>query len=123
VSGKVVRVSGNQMPSPDLSPVEPRGWQTKVYLFDPLTSLDLKSAGTNGVYLIGATSPVKVIETDAEGRFRAKVKSGMYSVLIARDSLTMFTNITDGNGLLNPVRLEKRKKNTIRLEASWDAVH
>ncbi len=123
ISGKVVRISGNQMPSPDLPASDPGGWQTSVFFFPPLKAKDLPSMGKEGLYRKDGIAPVAVVRTDKNGVFRARLKPGMYSVLIARDSLSVFTNITDGAGMLNPVQVEKGARRKIRLEASWDALY
>jgi hypothetical protein len=123
ITGKVVRISGNQMPSPDLPVVEPQGWETTVYFFAPLQAKDLSALGKDGLYRRDGRSPVAVVQTDKNGVFRARLQPGRYSVLIARDSLSLFTNVTDGTGILNPVELEKGARLKIRLEASWDALY
>ena len=123
ISGKVVRISGNQMPSPDLPPTKPRGWQTSVFFFSPLKANDLPSMGKDGLYRRDGRSPVAVVRTDKNGVFRARLQPGLYSVLIARDSLSLFTNITDGTGILNPVKVEKGARLKLQLEASWDALY
>lgn len=123
ISGKVVRISGNQMPSPDLPAQEPPGWQTSVFFFPPLKAKDLSSQGKEGLFHKDERIPLAVFRTDKNGFFRARLQPGLYSVLIARDSLSLYTNISDGAGILNPVQVEKGARNRMRLEASWDALY
>lgn len=122
LTGEVVRVRGNQMPSPDLPPPVHPGYSTTLYFFEPF-SAD-KAVGTReaGVYS-EIRSPLKAkVSTDEKGNFAIRLPAGVYSVLIARDSL-YYTNIRDGKGILNPVEVRKGTANRIRLQADWDAVY
>lgn len=123
ISGKVVRISGNQMPSPDLPAVEPKGWETTVFFFSPLKAKDLPSLGKEGWFRRDGRTPVAEVPTDKNGVFVTRLRPGRYSVLIARDSLSLFTNVTDASGFLNPIEVEKGARRKLRLEASWDALY
>ena len=122
VTGEVVRVRGDQMPSPDLPPSNPPGFETTLYFFEPFRAADAERVDGNGTYR-DIRSPLKgSAKSDSNGRFALRLPAGRYSLLIGRDSL-YYTNIQDGEGYLNPVEVGKRGENRIRLKADWDAVY
>jgi hypothetical protein len=122
LTGEVVRVRGNQMPSPDLPPPIHPGYSTTLYFFEPFRAEKAVATRETGVYS-EIRSPLKAkVSTDEKGNFSLRLPPGRYSVLIARDSL-YYTNIQDGQGFLNPVEIRKGSSNRIRLQADWDAVY
>jgi hypothetical protein len=122
LTGEVVRVRGNQMPSPDVPPPVYPGYRTTLYFFEPFGSDKAVATREVGVYS-EIRSPLKAkVSTDEKGYFSIRLPAGRYSVLIGRDSL-YYTNIQDGKGVLNPVEVRKGAANPIRLQADWDAVY
>ena len=120
VSGVVWRVTGNQMPSPDMPMPSYGGFATQVYFFSPTAQRDARRAGTGGFYANIPSMLVARASTDAQGRFRVRLAPGRYSVFIGRDSL-FYANILDGDGILNPVVIGREAKRNIELKADWDA--
>lgn len=122
IYGSVVRVSGNQMPSPDIRIDEPVGFKTTVYFFEPFRSV--KKEGSPFVFFnsIQAKEVAKVV-TDDYGRFRVKLLAGTYSVVIQKDTSSFYSNITDGEGFVNKWTFVKGRKYELPLKADWDAVY
>lgn len=120
VTGNVIRVRGNQMPSPDLpNPAYP-GFRTTVFFFEPALQSNARKAGMDGVFYDVGTRLAGKADTDAQGNFSLRLKPGRYSVLIGRDTL-FYANIIDGQGYLHPVEVRKGEPNRIGLRADWDA--
>lgn len=117
ISGRVVREAGNQMPSPDLPERGSKGFETTVYFFEPF-----KGQG-NGMYQSLKGREFAKVHTDKDGFFKIKLLPGKYSVLMAKDSLSLYSNIQDGEGLVNPYQFEKGKRYHLNLLANWDAVY
>lgn len=120
VSGVVWRITGNQMPSPDMPTPSYGGYATQVYFFSPTALRDARRAGPGGFYAIIPSPLLAKASTDAKGRFRIRLAPGRYSVFIGRDSL-FYANILDGEGVLNPVDIGRAGKQYIELKADWDA--
>ena len=122
VTGEVVRVRGNQMPSPDAPPPVYPGYGTTLYFFEPFKADKAVATRETGVYR-EIRSPLKAkVTTDEKGDFSLRLPAGRYSVLIGRDSV-YYTNLSDGEGFLNPVEVKKGASNRLRLQADWDAVY
>lgn len=120
VTGQVLRVRGNQMPSPDLpEPVFP-GLSTGIYFFEPAQGSVAMRTGQEGVYSSINAKLLKETRSDASGRFSVRLKPGRYSVLLGKDSL-FYTNIRDGKGFLNPIDVSPKRPAEIILRADWDA--
>jgi hypothetical protein len=120
VSGVVWRVTGNQMPSPDMPTPSYGGYATQVFFFSPTNLRDARRVGQQGFYAYIPSSLAAKASTDAEGRFRVRLTPGRYSVFIGKDSL-FYANILDGEGYLNPVLIGRDGKRRIELKADWDA--
>jgi hypothetical protein len=122
VTGQVLRVSGNQMPSPDLpEPVFP-GFSTGIYFFEPVQVSAATRTGQEGVYSSVNARLIKQARSDARGRFSVRLKPGRYSVLIGKDSL-FYANIRDGKGFLNPMEISPDNRSGIVLRADWGAYY
>jgi len=120
VTGTVIRVAGNQMPSPDLPDPDYGGYATAVLFYRPATRQDAHRAGPAGFFDRVGTPLAARVATDGQGRFRLRIAPGRYSVFIAKDSL-LYANVFDGEGILNPVDVAPRGRTTLRLKADWDA--
>jgi len=122
VTGKVQRVIGNQMPSPDLVNEEPGGFSTTVYFFAPtLVNMGMPT-GEQGVFLMTDKKLVAKALAEKDGSFTLKLKSGKYSVLLGKDG-QYYSNISDIEGLINPIEINKSSKKPIVLKADWGAIY
>lgn len=122
VTGKVQRVMGNQMPSPDLENEEPGGFSTTVFFFEPtLMNMGL-STGEQGVFLMTNKKLVAKVLAEKDGSFKLKLKPGKYSVLLGKDG-QYYSNISDLEGLINPIQINKSNNKPITLRADWGAIY
>ncbi|TPE42629.1 hypothetical protein [Pontibacter mangrovi] len=71
----------------------------------PYTTLQ-EAEQTEHVYYKIDALPVLTVESDAEGFYQAKLSPGTYSVFILNDG-KLFANSTDGQGGINPVRVDE----------------
>ncbi|MFM1794435.1 MAG: hypothetical protein RL642_820 [Bacteroidota bacterium] len=122
LTGKVQRVAGNQMPSPDLPNEEPAGISTTVYFFEPtLINMGMPS-GEPGTYIMGNKKLVAKVLCEKSGVFSLKIKPGKYSVLLGKNG-QYYSNISDLNGFINPVEVAKKDNKPLVLRADWDAIY
>jgi hypothetical protein len=122
VLGKVQLVMGNQMPSPDLAKEEPGGFRTTVYFFEPtLVNMGLPT-GEQGVFMMTDKKLVAKVLAEKDGSFKLKLKPGKYSVLLGKDG-QYYSNISDLEGLINPIEINKSSKKPLILKADWGAIY
>ncbi len=122
VSGKVQRVMGNQMPSPDLANEEPGGFSATVYFFEPTLMNMGQPTGEQGVFMMTDKKLVAKVLAEKDGSFKLKLKPGKYSVLLGKDG-QYYSNVSDLEGLINPVEINKNNKKPIILRADWGAIY
>ena len=122
VTGKVKRVMGNQMPSPDLLNEEPAGFSTTVYFFAPTLMNMGMPTGEQGVFLMTDKKLVAKSLSEKDGSFTLKLKPGKYSVLLGKDG-QFYSNISSLDGLINPIEINKNSKKPIVLMADWGAIY
>lgn len=118
--GHISRVTGNQMPSPDLPPLSYAGYPTNVYFFKPISPQDARRMSVPGFFDRIGQPLVARVATDERGLFRLRLPPGRYSVLIGKDSL-FYTNIIDGDGFLNPIVVASGRRMRLELKADWGA--
>jgi hypothetical protein len=122
VAGKVQRIMGNQMPSPDLANEEPGGFGTTVYFFEPtLVNMGLPT-GEQGVFMMTDKKLVAKVLAEKDGSFKLKLKPGKYSVLLGKEG-QYYSNISDLEGMINPVEINKGSKKPLVLKADWGAIY
>jgi hypothetical protein len=122
IEGYVYRISGNQMPSPDIKPKPPKGIKTTLYIFD-LTNLDQTiRQGQSSFYLSVKTKLVKKIETDTSGYFKVKLPVGHYSLFTKKDTL-FYANWFDGNNNIAPVQVLPQKLTKVEFKIDYDAYY
>lgn len=122
VAGKVQRIMGNQMPSPDLANEEPGGFSTTVYFFEPtLVNMGLPT-GEQGVFMMTDKKLVAKVLAEKDGSFKLKLKPGKYSVLLGKDG-QYYSNLSDLEGLINPIEINKSSKKPLVLKADWGAIY
>ena len=122
VAGKVQRIMGNQMPSPDLANEEPGGFGTTVYFFLPTLVYMGLPTGEQGVFMMTDKKLVAKVLAEKDGSFKLKLKPGKYSVLLGKDG-QYYSNISDLEGLINPIEINKSSKKPLVLKADWGAIY
>lgn len=122
LKGKLQRLSGNNMPSPDIPREEPPGFAGSVYFFELTPAVNGSPTGENGTYSMKGLRYVARAQADSLGQFHVKLRPGRYSVLIGRNG-NYYANITDLDGTINPVTITRKETKLLVLQANWDAVY
>ncbi len=122
VVGKVQRVMGNQMPSPDVKNEEPGGLAATVFFFEPTLMNMGMPTGEQGLYLMTNKKLVAKVLCEKDGSFSLKIKPGKYSVLLGKDG-QYYSNISSLDGLINPIDILKKENKPIVLRADWGAIY
>jgi hypothetical protein len=103
ITGKIVWVSGNQMPGPGKNNKPAEGIQREVHIYKPTTLQQTKRA--NGFYTEVQTELVAKVQSNADGSFTAKLPPGEYSVF-TKERQGLFANIFDGQGRINTIEVK-----------------
>lgn len=120
IKGYIFKISGNQMPSPDLPPSKPAGFKTELYVFE-LTNLD--QTVKEGIFFKALlTKQITIIHTNEKGYYKAKLKPGIYSLFVKKGDL-FYSNILDGNNNIHPVEVKKGKWTTEDFKVDYSATY
>ena len=120
IKGYVFRVSGNQMPSPDLPPSKPKGMETTLLIYELTNTSQVIKVGD--FYRTISTKLVEEIRTDENGFFKIKLKPGIYSLFVKKDDL-FYSNVFDGHNNIHPVEVKKGKWTQEDFKADYGAVY
>ncbi|MEJ8842433.1 hypothetical protein WG954_08560 [Lacibacter sp. H375] len=120
VKGHVLRIRGNQMPSPDLPVSQGIAFKTTLYVYE-LTNRS-QVTERNGFYTMVSTKLVKQLETNEDGSFKLKLKPGKYSLFIKKGDL-FYANLFDSDNNIFPVEVKKGEWTEVDFKADYDAVY
>jgi hypothetical protein len=122
IEGYVFRISGNQMPSPDVKPNPPKGIKTTLYIFDLTNLVQVTRQAQSSFYSSVHTKLVKKIETDSTGYFKVELPAGRYSLFTKKGTL-FFANWFDGNNNIAPVQVLPQKMTKVEFKIDYDAYY
>jgi hypothetical protein len=122
IEGYVFRISGNQMPSPDIKPNPPKGIKTTLYIFDLTNLVQVTRQGQSTFYSSVKTKLVKKIETDSTGYFKVELPAGRYSLFTKKGTL-FFANWFDGSNNIAPVQVLPQKITKVEFKIDYDAYY
>ena len=122
IEGTVVRISGNQMPSPDRPPSAPAGIRATVCVYELTNMSQVVREGQGASYTSIKTKLVKTVESDSNGKFKVKLSPGKYSLFIKTDK-GYYSNGFDGQNNINPVEVIKKKMSKVELRFDQGATY
>lgn len=122
IKGKVVWVSGNQMPSPDAPPPAPKPMKTILYIYELTNRSQVKSTDGGPFYSSISTRLIKEVRSDAEGRFKVKLPAGSYSIFTRKGDL-FYANTFDQHNNIAPVTVEVGSFATVEVRVDYDAAY
>jgi len=122
IEGHVYRISGNQMPSPDIKPSPLKGIRTTLYVYC-LTNLSQVIRHEQGPFYESVQTKLVIkVETDSTGYFKVQLPVGRYSLFAKKDML-FFANWFDGNNNIAPVEVAAKKMTTVVFKIDYDAAY
>lgn len=122
IEGYVYRVSGNQMPSPDVKPAPPRGIRTYLYVYERTNINQVRRQGQSAFYYSLQTRLIAKIETDTNGYFKINLPPGNYSLFAKKDGL-FYANWFDKDNNIAPVEVLPGKFSKVEFRIDYDAVY
>ena len=122
IEGYAYRITGNQMPSPDLKPKPPKGIKTTLYIFELTDLSQVTRQGQSSFYSSVRTKLIKKVETATDGRFRVQLPPGRYSLFTKKDEL-FYANWFDGNNNIAPAEVLPKKMTRVEVRIDHDAYY
>jgi len=122
IKGHVYFIAGNQMPSPDQLPSQPKGVKTMLYIYSLTNINEVRREGATAFYKSISTGLIKQVETDEDGYFKTKLKPGIYSLFVKKGDL-FFSSQFDEKNNIHPVEVKKGKTTEVVFKANYDALY
>ncbi len=122
IEGYLYKVSGNQMPSPDIRPSLPKGVKGDLYIYE-LTNVNqaVKKTGSS-FYSSVSTRLIKKVQTNNKGYFKVILAPGKYSIFIKKDTV-LYANRFDSQNNIAPVEVKRRKMTKVEVRMDYNAVY
>ena len=122
IEGMVIKVSGNQMPSPDIPRTPQKGFKTTLYIYELTNLSQVVKQNESAFYSTINSKFVIKVETKEDGKYKVSLPEGKYSLFVKKGEL-FYANIFDGEGNIAPVTIEKGKMTTVVTKVDYDAVY
>jgi hypothetical protein len=122
IEGYVYRISGNQMPSPQIKRPLPKGTQATIYIYE-LTGLNqVDRQGQSPFYFSVKTKLVKKAASDSSGYFKIALPPGHYSLFTKKDTL-FYANWFDKDNHISPIEILPGKMTKTEIRIDYDAAY
>ncbi|MDO6390527.1 carboxypeptidase regulatory-like domain-containing protein [Pontibacter sp. BT731] len=119
IRGQILWEAGNQMPSPDAPPSQPRGVERTVYIYELTNSSQTTSQ--DGVFHTAIqTKLITQVKTDANGNFAVSLEPGRYS-LFTKEEDGLFASLFDGDMNIFPVEVKEGEVTTVEFVVNYRA--
>jgi len=122
IEGFLYKVSGNQMPSPDIKPAAPKGIKGSLYIYELTNTSQASRKEGSSFYTSVTTRLFKKIQTNSKGYFNVQLPPGKYSIFIKKDTV-LYANRFDGKNNIAPVEVKAGKMTRVDLKMDYDAVY
>ncbi len=121
IEGYLYRVSGNQMPSPDIKPASPTGIKGTLYIYE-LTNISQTVKKEGSFYSSVSTRLIKKVDTNDKGYFKVKLPAGKYSIFVKKGEV-FYSNRFDSENNIAPVEVLPKKMVKVEFRMDYDAVY
>ncbi len=120
IKGKVLLLEGNVMPGPDRKKPAGQPVVRTLHIYKVLLESSLEKEGD--FYVLPEQAPVKVIKSDAEGKFSVDLPPGTYS-LLSKEKQGLYANLFDGQGHIYPVEVQAGKYTEVVFKIDYGAFY
>lgn len=120
IKGKVVWVSGNQMPGPDKKETIPQGIKREIYIYEATT---LSQTQQEGVFFSNITTKlIGKTRSRKNGKFCIKLPPGEYSVFV-KEEKGLFANQFDVDNKVHPITIKKGEFLNLTIQVNYEAAY
>ena len=120
VAGKIEFSQGNFMPGPGATSGTKTQVQRFVYVYKARKPAEGQNGG--GFYPMPKEKPLFCGQSCKDGQFTVGLPEGYYSLFVLEDG-KLYANGTDGEGYINPVRIEAGNLATLDIRINYKAVY
>jgi hypothetical protein len=120
IEGKVLWISGNQMPGPGKAKTAPKGILREIYVYKPTVRAQTKIS--NGLFTEITSELVARTTSKPDGSFCIQLRPGEYSVF-TKEAAGWFANIYDAAGRINIVKVEPKKLTVLTIQVNYMAAY
>lgn len=123
ISGQVIWLEGNLMPSidqPDANTRQGKPVVREIHVYKLVNVKETESQ--DGFFIKVKGTPVKKSYSDASGNFSIPLPIGEYSVFV-KEEQGLYANLFDGKYNVNPVVVNRNKITEIKLKIDYKAVY
>jgi hypothetical protein len=121
IRGRVVWVTGNQMPGPGQAPSHPQGIRREIWIYEPTFLTDARQS--EGVFFSAIrTKLIKKVRSKSDGRFKTRLPPGHYS-LFSMEKKGLFANLFDGQGRINPIEVKAGEYVELTIRVDYTAAY
>ncbi len=122
VEGRVLWMEGNLMPTTDKpnAAIKGKPIERQIFIYKLVNVMDTETDGRFFTKIKGKL--VKKVQSDAQGKFKAQLPVGEYSLLV-KEEKGWYANLFDGDNNVNPVVVNKNKITKIDINVDYKAVY
>ena len=122
IEGYLYKISGNQMPSPDIKPTPPKGVKGTLYVYQLTNVNQAVKKDASLFYSSVSTKLIKKVQTNSKGYFSVQLAPGKYSVFIKKDTV-FYANRFDSQNNIAPVEVKAGKMTKVEVRMDYNAVY
>lgn len=122
IEGYLYRISGNQMPSPDVKRSAPQGIKGVIYIYEITNASQAVRQENTSFYSSLSTKLVRQVQTKNNGYFKVRLPAGRYSLFIKKDSV-FYANRFDSDNNIAPVEVLPKKMTRVEVRQDYNAVY
>ncbi|MFY7651638.1 MAG: hypothetical protein ACOVQE_03010 [Chitinophagaceae bacterium] len=122
IQGNVQLLTGNAMPMKDAPKAVSNGFETIVYIYPLLNLNDIAKFAENGIYKQLPGKHLFAQKTNNKGEFLMHLPEGRYSLFVGYKN-GFFANISNTEGYVQPILIEKQKVANLTITVDADAVY
>lgn len=108
IEGFIGKLTGNQMPSPDIPPAKPNPLATTIYIYALTNMKDVQKATNAAFYKQINTRLITTAQSDSTGKFLIGLPAGSYSLFIKKGNF-FYANQFDEKNNIFPVTVDSMK--------------
>ena len=121
ITGQVLWIEGNQMPGPERTTDPGKAVKREIVIYEALTLDEVE--GSMPLFDNIGTEPVKVFKTTDNGKFTIDLLPGTYSIFTREENGQLFANSSDGDGVINPVVVNKNELTELIIKINYNAAY
>jgi hypothetical protein len=122
IRGHIYEITGNQMPSPDIPPSQPKGIRSTLYIYELTNINQVSRQDQSAFYKSVSTKIVTEVESKDDGSYEIQLHPGWYSLFVKKGDL-FYSSQFDGKNNIHPVEVKKGEMTKDEFRINYNAVY